>query len=78
MDSELIDCLPFQCIADDEFLSIFYEGPLRFETCCNKNFNPFTEPDEHNRSYYPEVNFDQLLSYNLERDFYFLYDISNI
>ena len=62
MDNEFIDCLPFQCTTNDELLSLFYEEPLKFECYYNKKINPFTEPAEYNKSYAPEVNFDQLLT----------------
>ena len=78
MGNEIVYCLPFQCITDDDISSVLYEAPLKYEFHCNKKFNPFTEPDEHDRSYDPEVNFDQLLSYILESIFYYLPDISNI
>ena len=41
-----------------------------------KKCYPFTEIYAHTRSCDPEVNFDQLLSYNLESSFWFLPDIS--
>ena len=43
---------------DEEFLSLFCEGPLKYENYSNMKFNPFTEPDEQNRSYDPGVNFN--------------------